>query len=90
MGFSLSKTATQVSAVLMESKADDHLVPRTEKSKLRPVIQLFQITKKIGFEDTGQGNLAREEASTGSLSEKALGSVVYVKESDGVEMIDIE
>ncbi|TEA11106.1 hypothetical protein DBR06_SOUSAS7210017, partial [Sousa chinensis] len=91
MGFSLSKSATQVSAMRMDSKVDDHLMQGTEKSKLEPVTQLFQNTKKIRLEDTNQENFTRsKDTGTGSLSEKALGSVVYVKESDGIEMIDVE
>lgn len=91
MGFSLSKSATQVSAMCMDSKVDDHLMQGTEKNKLEPVTQLFQNTKKIRLEDTNQENFTRsKENGTGSLSEKALGSVVYVKESDGIEMTDVE
>ncbi|XP_032508162.1 uncharacterized protein C2orf15 homolog [Phocoena sinus] len=91
MGFSLSKSATQVSAMHMDSKVDDHLMQGTEKSKLEPVTQLFQNTKKIRLEDTNQENFTRsKDIGTGSLSEKALGSVVYVKESDGIEIIDVE
>ncbi|KAM7055166.1 uncharacterized protein C2orf15 homolog isoform 1-T2 [Molossus nigricans] len=91
MGFSLSKSATQVSAICMDSKVDDHLMRGTEKSKLEPVTRLFQSTKKIRLEDTNQENFTRsKETGTGSLSEKALGSVVYVKESDGIEMTDVE
>lgn len=91
MGFSLSKSATQVSAMCMDSKVDDHLIQGTEKSKLEPVTQLFQNTKKIRLEDTNQENFVRsKETATGSLSEKASGSVVYVKESDGIEMTDVE
>uniref|UniRef100_A0A8C0DDE0 Chromosome 2 open reading frame 15 n=1 Tax=Balaenoptera musculus TaxID=9771 RepID=A0A8C0DDE0_BALMU len=90
MGFSVSKSATQVSALRMDS-VDDHLMQGTEKSKLEPVTQLFQNTKKIRLEDTNQENFTRsKDTGTGSLSEKALGSVVYVKESDGIEMIDVE
>ncbi|CAK6439693.1 unnamed protein product [Pipistrellus nathusii] len=91
MGFSISKSATRVSAMCMDAKVDDHLTQGTEKSKLEPVTQLFQNTKKIRLEDTNQENLAGDkETGTGSLSEKALGSVVYVKESDGIEMTDVE
>lgn len=91
MGFSLSKSATQVSAMRMDSKVDDHLMHGAEQSKLEPVTQLFQNTKKIRLEDTNQENFARsKETGTGSLSEKALGPVVYVKESDGIEMTDVE
>ncbi|XP_049712539.1 uncharacterized protein C2orf15 homolog [Loxodonta africana] len=91
MGFSLSKSATQVSAMRVDSKVDDHVMRGTEESRPEPVTQLFQNTKKIRLEDMNQENLTRnEETGTGSLSEKALGSVVYVKESDGIEMTDIE
>ncbi|KAM9212800.1 uncharacterized protein C2orf15 homolog isoform 2-T3 [Dugong dugon] len=91
MGFSLSKSATQVSAMRMDSKVDDHLIRGTEENRLEPVTQLFQNTKKIRLEDMNQENLTRnEEIGTRSLSKKALGSVVYVKESDGIEMTDIE
>lgn len=91
MGFSVSKSATQLSGMCMDAKVDDHLMQRTEKSKLEPVTQLFQNTKKIRLEDPNQENLTREkETGPGSLSEKALGSVVYVKESDGIEMTDVE
>ncbi|XP_036982581.2 uncharacterized protein C2orf15 homolog [Artibeus jamaicensis] len=90
MGFSLSKSATQVSAMCMDSKVDNHL-KGTEKSKLEPVTQLFQNIKKIKLEDTNQENFTRcKETGTGSLSEKTLGSVVYVKESDGIEVTDVE
>ncbi|KAM5252673.1 uncharacterized protein C2orf15 homolog [Hipposideros larvatus] len=83
MGFSLSKSATRVSAMCMDSKVDDHLMQGTEKSKLEPVTWLFPNTKKIKFKDTNQENFIRSKVTTiGSLSEKALGSVVYVKESD--------
>ncbi|XP_072597440.1 uncharacterized protein C2orf15 homolog isoform X2 [Vulpes vulpes] len=88
MGFSLGKPATQVSAMCMDSKVDDHLMRRTEKSKLEPV--LFQNTKKIRLEDTNQENFTRNKEISGCLSEKTLGSVVYVKESDGIEMTDVE
>lgn len=91
MGFSLSKSATQVSAMHMDSKVDDHLMQGTEKSKLEPVTRLFQNTKKIRLEDTNQENFTRsKEIGSGSLSEKTSGSVVYVKESDGIEMTDVE
>uniref|UniRef100_A0A2K6SZL7 Chromosome 2 open reading frame 15 n=1 Tax=Saimiri boliviensis boliviensis TaxID=39432 RepID=A0A2K6SZL7_SAIBB len=91
MGFSLSKSATQVSAMHMDSKVDDHLLRGTEKSRLEPMTRLFQNTKKIGLEDTNQENVTRIEGTgTGSLSEKALGSVVYVKENDGLEVTDVE
>ncbi|XP_032253251.1 uncharacterized protein C2orf15 homolog [Phoca vitulina] len=91
MGFSLSKSATQVSAMHMDSKVDDHLMRGTEKSKLKPVTQLFQNTKKIRLEDTNQEHFTRsKEIGSGSLSEKTLGSVVYVKENDGIEMTDVE
>ncbi|XP_065382699.1 uncharacterized protein C2orf15 homolog isoform X1 [Macaca fascicularis] len=91
MGFSLSKSATQVSAMHMDSKVDDHLIRGTEKSRLEPTTQLFQNTKKIRLEDTNQENFSRIEGTgTRSLSEKALGSVVYIKESDGLEMTDVE
>lgn len=90
MGFSLSKSATQVSAMRVDSKVDDHLMQGTEKSKLEPVTQLFQNTKKIRLEDTNQENFTSEEIGTRSLSEKTLGSVVYVKENDGVELTDVE
>lgn len=91
MGFSVSKSATQLSAMCMDAKVDDHLMQGTEKSKLEPVTQLFQNTKKIRLEDPNQENLTREkETGPGSLSEKAMGSVVYVKESDGIEMTDVE
>lgn len=90
MGFSLSKSTTQVSAVRMDSKVDSHLMQGTEKSS-EPVTRLFQNTKKIRLEDTNQENFSRIEGiGPGSLSEKALGSVVYVKESDGLEMTDLE
>nr|XP_025724572.1 uncharacterized protein C2orf15 homolog [Callorhinus ursinus] len=91
MGFSLSKSATQVSAMHMDSKVDDHLMRGTEKSKLEPVTQLFQNTKKIRLEDTNEEHFTRSKAiGSGSLSEKTLGSVVYVKENDGMEMTDVE
>lgn len=91
MGYPLSKSATQVSAMHMDSKVGDHLMRGTEKSKLEPVTQLFQNTKQIRLEDTNQKNSTkRKETGTGSVSEKALGSVVYVKESDGIEMTDME
>ncbi|XP_033094890.1 uncharacterized protein C2orf15 homolog isoform X1 [Trachypithecus francoisi] len=81
----------QVSAMHMDSKVDDHLIRGTEKSRLEPTTQLFQNTKKIRLEDTNQENFSRIEGTgTRSLSEKALGSVVYVKESDGLEMTDVE
>ncbi|XP_060464425.1 uncharacterized protein C2orf15 homolog, partial [Panthera onca] len=91
IGFSLSKSATQVSAMRVDSKVDDHLMQGTEKSKLEPVTQLFQTIKKIRLENTSQENFTRsKEIGTGSLSEKILGSVVYVKENDGIEMTDVE
>ncbi|XP_037662505.1 uncharacterized protein C2orf15 homolog isoform X2 [Choloepus didactylus] len=91
MGFSLSKSATQVSAMRIDSKVDDHLMQGTEESRLEPVTQLFQNTKKIRLEDPHKENFKRsEETGTGTLSAKALGSVVYVKESDGIEMTDVE
>ncbi|XP_034514899.1 uncharacterized protein C2orf15 homolog [Ailuropoda melanoleuca] len=91
MGFSLSKSATQVSAMHMDSKVDDHLMQGTKKTKLEPVTQLFQNTKKIRLEDTNQEHFTRsKETCSGTLSEKTLGSVVYVKESDGIEMTDVE
>uniref|UniRef100_A0A2K6GCA4 Chromosome 2 open reading frame 15 n=1 Tax=Propithecus coquereli TaxID=379532 RepID=A0A2K6GCA4_PROCO len=91
MGFSLSKSATQVSAMHRNSNVDDHLMEGTEKSSLEPVTQLFQNTKKIRLEDTNQEKFTRIEGTgTGSLSEKALGSVVYVIESDGIEVTDME
>lgn len=91
MGFSLSKSATQVSAMRMNSKVEDHLMQGTEKSNLEPVTWLFQNTKKIRLEDRNQENFSKiEETGTGSVSEKALSSVVYVKESDGIEITDVE
>ncbi|KAM5316919.1 LOW QUALITY PROTEIN: uncharacterized protein C2orf15 homolog [Glossophaga mutica] len=81
MGFSLSKSATQVSVMCMDSKVDDHLMQGTEKCKVEPVTQLFQ----------NQENFTRcKEIGTGSLSEKTLGSVAYVKESDEIEVTDVE
>ncbi|XP_043323631.1 uncharacterized protein C2orf15 homolog [Cervus canadensis] len=84
MGFSPSKSATQVSAFLMDSKVGDHLMQRTEKSKLEQVTQLFQNTKKIRLEDPNQEAFTRsKDTGTGYLSEKALRPVMCVKESDG-------
>uniref|UniRef100_A0A8I3W8M6 Chromosome 2 open reading frame 15 n=1 Tax=Callithrix jacchus TaxID=9483 RepID=A0A8I3W8M6_CALJA len=90
MGFLLSKSATQVSAMRMDSKDDDHLIRGTEKSRLEPMTQLFQNTKKISLEDTNENVTRIEGTGTGSLSEKALGSVVYIKGSDGLEVTDVE
>ncbi|KAM6177847.1 uncharacterized protein C2orf15 homolog [Rhynchocyon petersi] len=91
MGFSLSKCATQVSIISMDSKVDDHLIPGVEKSRLEPVTQLFQNTKKIQLEETNQENFrGSKEPGTVSLSETALGAVTYVKENDGTEMTDLE
>ncbi|XP_076989965.1 uncharacterized protein C2orf15 homolog [Tamandua tetradactyla] len=91
MGFSLSKSATQVSAMRIDSQVDDHLMRGTEESRLEPVTQLFQNTKKRRLEDPHQESFTRsKETGTGSLSAKALGSGVYVKESDGIEMTDVE
>lgn len=91
MGFSLSKSVTQVSAMHTNSKMDDHLMPETEKTKLEPVTQLFQTTKKIRLKDRSEANFTRIEGTgTGYISENDLGSVVYVKESDGIEMTDVE
>ncbi|XP_037383841.1 uncharacterized protein C2orf15 homolog [Talpa occidentalis] len=91
MGFSLSKSTTQVSAMHLDSKVDDHLIQGTEKSKLEPVTQLFQNTKKIRLEDTNQEIFTKtKETGTRALSEEDLGSVVYVKECDGIEMTDVE
>ncbi|XP_036603459.1 uncharacterized protein C2orf15 homolog [Trichosurus vulpecula] len=92
MGFSLSKSATQVSAIHSDSKVEDHLIRRTEKTSLRPVTQLFQNTRKIRLEDTIQGEnfTPNEETGTESHSGKALSPVTYVKERDGLEMIDVE
>lgn len=91
MGFSLSKSVTQVSAMHTNSKMDDHLMPETEKTKLEPVTQLFQTTKKIRLEDRSEANFTRIEGTgTGYISENDLGPVVYVKESDGIEMTDVE
>lgn len=75
----------------MDSQVDAQLMQGTEKSKLEPVTQLFQNTKKIRLEDTNQENFTRsKDTGAGSLSEKALGSVVYVKERDGTEVTDVE
>lgn len=91
MGFSLSKSATQVSAMHIDSKVDNHLIQGAEKSKMEPVTRLFQKTKKIRLEDTNQEIFTKnKETGTRALSEKALGSVVYVKECDGLEMTDVE
>ncbi|KAM6179692.1 uncharacterized protein C2orf15 homolog [Erethizon dorsatum] len=91
MGFPLSKSATRVSTIQMDSKVDDYLTQGTEKSNLEPVTRLFQNTKKIRLEDTNQENFTKlERTGTGSLSEKVVGSVEYVKESDGTEMTDVE
>jgi hypothetical protein len=66
-------------------------VQRSEKISLEPVTHLFQNNKKTRLEDTNQENQTRIEGTgSWSLSEKALGSVVYVKETDGVEMTDVE
>ncbi|XP_016043050.1 uncharacterized protein C2orf15 homolog [Erinaceus europaeus] len=90
VGFSLSKCATQVSAMHVNSKVDEHLIQGAKKNK-DPVTQLFQNTKKIRLEHTNQENFTRSKGTgTGSLSEKDLGSVVYVKGSDGIEMTDVE
>lgn len=62
----------------------------TEKNKLEPVTWLFQNTKKIRSENINQENFASKETDTGSLSEKILGWVVYVTESDGIKMTDVE
>ncbi|XP_020848500.1 uncharacterized protein C2orf15 homolog [Phascolarctos cinereus] len=92
MGFSLSKSATQVSAIHSDSKVEDHLIRRTEKTRLRPVTQLFQNTGKIRLEATIQGEnfTVIEETGTQSHPGKALSPVTYVKERDGLEMIDVE
>ena len=91
MGFSPSKSATQVSALHMDWKVGDRLMQRTEKSKLEPVTQLFQNTKKIRLENTDQEAFTRsKDTGTGYLSEKALGTVMCVTESDGIEMTDVE
>ncbi|XP_044525670.1 uncharacterized protein C2orf15 homolog [Gracilinanus agilis] len=92
MGFSLSKSATQVSAINSDSKVEDHLIQRTEKNRLRPVTQLFQNTRKIRLEDTirGENFTGNEENDRESHSGKELGPVTYVKERDGLEMIDVE
>ncbi|XP_051840666.1 uncharacterized protein C2orf15 homolog [Antechinus flavipes] len=91
MGFSLSKS-TQVSAIPSDSKVEDHLIQRTKKSRLRPVTPLFQHTRKIRLEDTIQGEnfTTNEETGTESHSGKSLSPVTYVKERDGLEMIDVE
>ncbi|KAM5227552.1 uncharacterized protein C2orf15 homolog [Ctenodactylus gundi] len=91
MGFSLSKSATQVSALQVDSKVDDHLMQGTGKKSLQSVTRLFQNTNKIRLEDTNQENCTKIKGTgTGSLSKEALGSVVYIKESDGTEIIDVE
>ncbi|XP_017656762.1 uncharacterized protein C2orf15 homolog [Nannospalax galili] len=91
MGFLLSKASTQISAIQMDSKVDDHLMQETEKNRLEPVTRLFQDTKKIIFEDINQENFTRIEGTdTGSLSLKTLNSVVYVKENDGLVITDLE
>lgn len=46
MGFSPSKSATQVSTMYMDSKVDDHLMQGTEKSKLELVTQLLHTPRK--------------------------------------------
>ena len=75
----------------MDSKVGDQLMQRTEKSKLEPVTQLFQNTKKIRLADANQEAFTRsKDIGTGYLSEKALGPVMCVKESDGIEMTDVE
>ncbi|XP_023573216.1 uncharacterized protein C2orf15 homolog [Octodon degus] len=90
MGFPLSKS-TRISAIQVDAKVDDHLIQGTEKSSLGPVTRLFQNTKKIRLEDTNQENFTKLEGTgTGSLSEKALVSVEYIKERDGTEMTDVE
>ncbi|KAM4868002.1 uncharacterized protein C2orf15 homolog isoform 1-T2 [Thomomys bottae] len=91
MGFWLSKSASQISAIQINSKVDDHLMRVTEQSRLEPVTRLFQNTNKIRFEDRNQENFTRIEGTgTDCFSEKALGPVIYVKESDGIEMTDVE
>jgi hypothetical protein len=68
MRFLLSKSATQVSAMQMDSKVDGHLMRGIEKKKLHPVTQLFQNTNKIRFEDINQENLTRiERTGRGAL-----------------------
>ncbi|XP_053444348.1 uncharacterized protein C2orf15 homolog [Nycticebus coucang] len=91
MGYSLSKSATQVSAMPTDSKGNNHVIQRSEKSRLEPVTQLFQNTKKIRLEDINQENFIRiKRTGTESLSEKAVGSMVYVMESDGIQVTDVE
>lgn len=91
MGFLLSKATTQISAIQRDSKVDDHLMQETEKSGLEPVTRLFQDTNKIILEDINQENFTIIEGTdTGSLSLKALNSVVYAKENDGLVITDLE
>lgn len=89
MGFSLSNLLL-TSAICMDSEVDDHLMQGTEKNKLEPITWLFKNTKKIRIENINQENFASKETDTASLSEKILGSVVYVKESAGIKMTDVE
>ncbi|XP_023371555.1 LOW QUALITY PROTEIN: uncharacterized protein C2orf15 homolog [Otolemur garnettii] len=91
MGYSLSKSATQVSNMPTDSKGNNHVIQRSEKSELEPVTQLFQNTKKVRLEDINQENFIRIKGTgTDSLSEKAVGSMVYVMESDGIQVTDVE
>ncbi|KAM7318810.1 uncharacterized protein C2orf15 homolog [Alexandromys fortis] len=85
MGFLLSKAATQTSAVLVDSKVNDHLVQGAEKSGLEPVTRLFQNTNKIKLEDAGHENCMRGEGT-----DTGWNSMGYVKENDGLVVTDLE
>ncbi|EMP27179.1 Putative protein C2orf15 [Chelonia mydas] len=94
MGFCFSKSNTPLFVLQNEPKvgnaAEDYLRQITEEIQLGDRTHLFQNTEKIKFEDTENSIRNSAETHTDSYSDNALHCVTYVKETDGLEMTDVE
>ncbi|XP_039375729.1 uncharacterized protein C2orf15 homolog [Mauremys reevesii] len=94
MGFCFSKSNTPVFVLQNDPKVgnveEDYLRQNSEEIHVDVRTHLFQNTEKIKFEKTENGIRNNAETHTDSYSDNALHSVTYVKETDGLEMTDVE
>uniref|UniRef100_A0A8C3TEZ1 Uncharacterized protein n=1 Tax=Chelydra serpentina TaxID=8475 RepID=A0A8C3TEZ1_CHESE len=94
MGFCFSKSNTPVFVLQKDPKvgnvAEDYLRQNTEEIQLGVRTHLFQNTEKIKFDETENSIRNNAETHMDSYSDNALHSVTYVKETDGLEMTDVE
>uniref|UniRef100_A0A674HWM3 Uncharacterized protein n=1 Tax=Terrapene triunguis TaxID=2587831 RepID=A0A674HWM3_9SAUR len=94
MGFCFSKSNTPVFVLQNDLKVgnveEDYLRQNPEEIHVGVRTHLFQNTEKIEFEETENSIRNNAETHTDSYSDNALHSVTYVKETDGLEMTDVE